>query len=109
MVLGCLHSASLRENARYLEGRKRLPLCPLTEPTREYIIFAALRRAVPKTQAQEAQKNAWILETTWILVDKRVSARRDIAKDQALIRRLGRTIRESLRKDRKRRTEKAGA
>ena len=26
MVLGCLHSASLKEHARYLRGRKRLPL-----------------------------------------------------------------------------------
>ena len=29
MVLGCLHSASLREHARYLGGRKCLPLHPL--------------------------------------------------------------------------------
>ena len=47
--------------------------------------------------------------TTWRLVDERVSARRDIAKNQALIRRLGRAIRAGLRKDRKRRAGEAGA
>ena len=85
MVLGCLHSASLREHAKYLGGSKRLPLRPPTKPTREDRIFAALWTAVLKPRAQEARKNAWILATTWRLVDKRVSARRDIAKDQALI------------------------
>ena len=46
--LGCIYSASLRNHARYLEGSKRLPLCPPITPTREDRIFAALRRAVPK-------------------------------------------------------------
>ena len=49
------------------------------------------------------------METTWRLVDERVSARRDIAKYQALIRRLGHAIRASLRTDRKRWAEEAGA
>ena len=35
MVLGCLHSAPLRDHARHLGERKRLPLLPLTAPTRE--------------------------------------------------------------------------
>ena len=42
MVLGCLHSASLREHTRYLGECKRLPLLPPTAPTREDRIFAAL-------------------------------------------------------------------
>ena len=109
MVLGYVHSASLREHARYLGGSNRLPLRPSTEPTREDRIFAALQRAVPKPQAQEAWKNSWILATTWRLVDKRVSALRYIAKYQTLIRRLGRAIKASLREDRKRRAEEAGA
>ena len=109
MVLGCLHSASLRENARCLGGCKRLPLRPPTAPTREDRIFAALRRAVPKPQAQEARKNVWILATTWRLVDDRVSARRDITKDQAKIQRLVRAIKSSLQEDRKQRAEESGA
>ena len=52
MVLGCLHSASLKEHVRYLRGRKNLPLLPSTEPTREDTIFAALQRAVPKPRAR---------------------------------------------------------
>ena len=85
MVLGCLISASLREHVRYLGGRKRLPLRPPTEPTREDRIFAALRRAILKLRAREARKNAWISAATWRLVHERVSVHRDIAKYQALI------------------------
>ena len=108
MVLGCRYSASLREHARYLRGRKHLLLQPPTQPTREDKIFATLRRAVTKLRAQEARKNAWILATAWRLFDERVSARRDITKDQALIRRLGRAIKASLRENRKHQAEEAG-
>ena len=75
---------------------------------REDTIFAALRKAVTKSQAREARKNAWILAATWRLVDKRVSAHRDLAKDQALIWRLGRAISASLTTDRIRQAEEAG-
>ena len=44
----------------------------------------------------------------WRLIVKRFSARRDLAKDQALIRRLGRAIRASLKTERKRRVEDVG-
>ena len=84
MVMGCLHSASLGEHAKYLGGSKWLPLQPPTSHMREDGIFAALQRAVPNPQAREARKNAWISEATWRFVDKRVSARRDPAKYQAL-------------------------
>ena len=52
MVLGCLRSAPEREHAKYLTGRKKLPLRLPAEPTREDDIFAALRRAVPKPHAR---------------------------------------------------------
>ena len=109
MVLGYLHSASLREHARYLGERKRLPLCPLTDPTKEDRIFESLRKAVPKLRTREARKNVWIPATTWRLFDKRVSARQDIVKDQDLIQRLGHTIKASFQEDRKRRAEEAVA
>ena len=108
-VLGCLHRASLSEHVRYLGGRKHLPLLPPTKLMREDRIFAALWRAVLKPWAQEARKTAWILATACRIVDKRVSVRQDIAKYQSLIQRLGSTIRESLRKDRKRRAEEVGS
>ena len=76
MVVGCLRSAPEREHARYTKGRRNMLLRPPTEPTREYRIFEALRRAVPKPHEREKHKNAWISEETWRLVDKRVYARR---------------------------------
>ena len=74
---------------------------PLTEPTREDEVFMALRRAVPKARVREARKNEWISMETWRLVDKRVSARRDLEKRQAIKRRLGRIIKASLLEDRR--------
>ena len=109
MVLGCLHSAPVREHASYLGGRKRPPLLPPNALAREDGIFAALRRAVPKPLAREARKNAWISAAMWRLVDERVSARRDLAKDQALIRRLGRAIKVILREYKRRWAYEAGA
>ena len=109
LVLGCLHRASLKEHMRYLEGRKKIPLRPPTEPTREDKIFAALWKAIPKPRAGEAQRNEWILAATWILVNERVSARRDPAKDQTLVRKLGRTIKASVATDRRSRPEEAGS
>ena len=109
MVLGCLHIAPLREHVRYLRGSKRLPLLQPIAPTKKDGIFTALRRAVPKPLARDARRNTWISAATWRLVDKRVSARRYLAKDQELIRKLGRAIKESLQDGRQRREEEAGA
>ena len=109
MVLGCLPSASLTEHKRYLGGRKKLPLRPPTEPTREDDAFTALRRAIPTARVREARKNEWILTETWRLIDKRVSARWDLAKVQAIKRRLGRAIKAILMADRRRRADEEGA
>ena len=62
MVLGCLRSDPAREHAKYLTVRKKLPLQPPTEPTREDVIFAALQRAVPKPHARECRTYACISE-----------------------------------------------
>ena len=59
-------------------------------------------------KAREARENAWISETMWKLVDEKFSARRDPARDQTLIRRLGHAINASLKGDRRRRAEEAG-
>ena len=74
MVVGCLCSAPKWEHTHYIMGRRKMPLRPPTEPTRENGIFEALRKAVPKPHARDRHKNAWISEETWRLVDKRVSA-----------------------------------
>ena len=65
MVLGCLHSTFLKEHTRYLGGRKKPPLRPPNELTREDIIFTALWGGIMKPRAQESRKNAWISATTW--------------------------------------------
>ena len=76
--------------------------------TREDGIFLDLHRAFLKPKARDAQKNAWISETTWRLVGDRVSARRDPARYHYLIWRLGRAIVERLKGDWRRRAEEAG-
>ena len=48
LVLGCLHSAYLKDHTHYLGGRKKPPLRPPIEPTRGDTNFAALWRAVTK-------------------------------------------------------------
>ena len=94
-------------HAKYLTGRKKLPLQPPTDPTREDGIFAALSRDVPKPHVRERRMNGWISEETWRLVDERVPARRG-TRVQARIRRLRRAIAEILKGYRKRRLETRG-
>ena len=60
-------------------------------------------------QARDTRKNAWILEATWRLINKRVSAQRYPTKDQLLIQRLGRAIAAILKGNRRRRAEELGA
>ena len=100
MVVGCLRSAPERERACYIMGRRKMPLRPPADPTRENGIFAALRRAVLKPHARDRHKNAWISDDMWRLVDERVSARRGTGV-QMRIRKMGRAIRASLQGDRK--------
>ena len=82
---------------------------PPREPTRMDQLFAALRRAVPRAQPREARQNAWISESTWRLIDERVSARRDPRYGQAYRRRLGKAVQKSLATDRRRRADEVGA
>ena len=69
LVLGCICSASLSKHTKYLGRSTRLLLWTLTNPMRENRLFAELRRAISKTKAQEARRNAWILVDMWSLVD----------------------------------------
>ena len=48
MVVGHLRSETAREHARYIKGRRKMPLQPPKDPTREDELFGDLRRAVPK-------------------------------------------------------------
>ena len=76
MVLSSLRSPP-QEGTRQIPHRAQAAAPrPPAEPMREDRIFAARRRAVLKPHARERRKNGWILEDTWRLVDKRISARR---------------------------------
>ena len=108
MVLGCLRVFPLREHSKYLRRRNRLPLRPPTPPTREVRLFTALSRAVPEPKSREARKNAWISVATWRIFNDRFSARRYPARDQELIRRLGRAINTILEGELRQRMEEAG-
>ena len=90
-----MRSGTAQDHARYIQGRRRMPLKPLLEPTREDELFGALRRAVPKPHEREKHKNEWISDETWRPVDERVSVRRG-TRVRARIQRLVRAIRSSL-------------
>ena len=107
MVVGHLRSETAWEHARYIKGRRKIPLKPPTEPTREDELFGDLRRSVPKPHERENHRNAWISKETWILSDERVSVGRG-TRVRARLRRLGQAIRAGLKGDSKRRVEDAG-
>ena len=107
IVVGLLQGGTTRENIRYIAGRRRMPLTPPREPTREDMLFGDLRLAVPKPHMREKNWNAWISDETCKLVDERVSSRRG-PRVQAGLRRLGRAIKASLKGDRRWRVEEAG-
>ena len=64
MFLGCLYSAPLRENTKYLGRSTGTPLRPPTTSTRKDRLFAVLKRATPKPKAWDDRKNTWILAYT---------------------------------------------
>ena len=108
LVLGCLHSPPLMGILRVLGRSKQLPLRPPTTQTREDGFFADLHRTVLNPKTREARKKVWISEATWRIVDKRVSARQDLARGQSLIQRLVCAINARLEGGRRRRMEEAG-
>ena len=108
MVLGCLPNAPPTEQKQYLGERKLWPVRPPREPTTTDELFAALHRAVPRAQPCKARRNAWISESTWRLIDERVSARRDPRYGRVFKRQQGKAVQKSLAADRQRRADEAG-
>ena len=111
MILGCLHSTTLRAQSKCLGRRTQLPIRPPTTPKREYWLFSALlreipkttpmgedglftalRRAISKTKARESRNNVWMLEDIWRLVVMIVSMRQDPARNQGLLQHLSHQI-----------------
>ena len=104
MVVGLLRGGTTRYHIRYIAGRRRIPLTPPKQPTREDTLFGALRRAVPQPHSREQHRNAWISDGTWKLMDEQVLVRRE-PRAQTKMRRLGRAIQAILKGDRRRRVE----
>ena len=63
---------------------------------------------ISKTKAQEARKNARILDNMWRPVNTRVSERQDTAHGQGLLQRLSLHIAVSLKADRRRLVDTEG-
>jgi hypothetical protein len=111
MVLGKIRSAKLKENRKYLMGRKRFPLrIPTARPLKKpESLFEDLRLSAEKQETEKRRVASWISAETWGLVDTRTSLRREVNHDRAAIRCLDRAVKASLKADRKRRVEVAGA
>ena len=110
IVMGCLHGEFPREHSCYIRRRMRLPLQLPGHQTRTWTehIFAELRHAVPNLDKRVARHNSWILEETWRLIDKRVSARWEPGRDQRRLRWLGRAMREALKENMRQRALTVG-
>ena len=102
MVVECLRGAYPRERSHYLGHSMRLPLHPPGHQTRTRAdkLFTELWCAIPKLEKWEARHSLWISAETWILVDKRVSTRREPGRYQRILQQLGRDIRAMLKEDR---------
>ena len=107
MVMGLLRGGTGWEHAKYIAGRRRIPMKPPKRPTQEDELFGDLRLAVLKPQPREQHQNAWISEETCRLVDEWVTMRRN-PRARTGMRRLGKAIQVSLKGDRRRRVEEAG-
>ena len=91
MVKGILRGGTAKAHEKYVAGRRKVPMQIQRRPTREDELFGDLRRAVLKPHPREQQRNAWISEETWRLIDERVAVRRK-PRAQTAMRRLGRAI-----------------
>ena len=114
MVVGQLMSKPLGANRSYLRKRQRYPLpAPTVGPDSPLVdrLFQELKEAMPRPTRPTRRRNAWISDATWRLIDQKSAMRRrhGVGYSPAALRRLSRRIASSLRADRKRRVEEAGA
>jgi hypothetical protein len=100
----------LLEHRRYLEGRRSFPV---RIAKRDFNGADELLQDIRQVKRQEPKAPVnppdWISETTWKLVDYRAQGRRAGSLPGRSLRVVNSAIRRNLRKDRKRRTEAAGA
>ena len=109
-LLGTIQSRTVGENRAYLRGRKAYPLQPPSRGplSRVDSLFTELKSHVEKPTRESRRATSWISAGTWALIDQHAQARKCEFPDQALTRRLKRSIQSSLAEDRKQRTLKVG-
>lgn len=111
MVWGKLLAEPTKSNLSYLQGRRKLPLkLPKWGPqTLANFLYQQLKfHAGAPAHKGKKQREGWISDATWLLVDQRSSLRRNINHDRSEARRLTRKIKASLKTDRKARVAAAG-
>ena len=101
MVLGCLHSATHKENHRYLGNLRRPPLRSPGTKIRKDRFLVDLCWDTPKPPPRERWGNKWISEDTWCLVATRVASRRELQRYQRPVCKLVKKVRLILKVDRK--------
>jgi hypothetical protein len=113
MVTGGLRSAPKKENAKYLQSRRRFPLRiqPTETPEPVELEYNKLKQYIDTQTIGKIARQArepWISSNTWKLIDSRASKTKNRSFLPGEQQRLSRRIQRALRRDRKRRTEKAG-
>jgi hypothetical protein len=113
MVTGGIRSATRTNHIKYMQSRRRFPLCTRPEATTSNnaeLEYSKFKQQI-QTQAPEIEKHAkqpWISESTWKLIDARASKSRSNSFRPGEQQHLARRIKRALNRDRKRRIEKAG-
>ena len=110
MIIADWYGSTPTSHSRYLRGRRRLPFKhPIGPATRADTLFGEIRRnmdPLPRKSARHPYN--WLSSTTTQLIDRRCSLRGNRNHDRAKARRLSRAITQSIKRDRKARTERAG-
>lgn len=101
-----------QQHRRYLNGRKAFPLKVVDRDRTEVDgYFDSVLSRIPAVHGGNHREwRSWISENTWRLVDQRAALRRSSGLDRTReLNIITGRIRRSIRQDRKRRTEEAGA
>jgi len=109
-VIAKLYGGAEGKMKAYRQKRTTLPLrLPNGGPRTEMeSIFEQLRESCEPPPARKRPANAWILETTWALVDHRAQMANGGRLTRRGYRKLSRKVRASLKRDRQKRAHEAG-
>ena len=111
MLVAKLLQRPQRSHKRYPQGRRTFPLTATPGPHTyvDSLFQAAISNSEGIPKQKQSKRPTWLSPETIRLMDQRCSFRRNPLHDQAEARRLTRLINQSIKCDRKKRTEEAGA